>query len=98
MDAVVDDVHQLIRSVQTDMLDAATARRNALICDCTTLDAAREVAQTGVARVPWGVLGVSGEATLASGGVTVRCLQRDDGTLPDTDDDAGALAYVARAY
>jgi len=98
LDAVVDDVHQLIRSVQTDMLDAATARRNALICDCTTLDAAREVAQTGVARVPWGVLGVSGEATLASGGVTVRCLQRDDGTLPDTDDDAGALAYVARAY
>jgi prolyl-tRNA synthetase len=56
------------------------------------------VAQTGVARVPWAVLGVSGEETLASGGVTVRCLQREDGTLPDTDDDAGALAYVARAY
>jgi prolyl-tRNA synthetase len=68
------------------------------MCDCTTLDAAHEVAQTGVARVPWAVLGVSGEETLASGGVTVRCLQRDDGTLPDTDDDAGALAYVARAY
>jgi prolyl-tRNA synthetase len=98
LDAVVDDVHQLIRGVQAAMLDAATARRDALISDCTTLDAAREVAQAGVARVPWKVLGVSGEEGLASGGVTVRCLQRDDGTLPDTDDDAGALAYVARAY
>jgi len=84
--------------VQTDMLDAATARRNALICDCTTLDAAREVAQTGVARVPWGVLGVSGEATLASGGVTVRCHQRDDGTLPDTDDDESEQVVLERAY
>jgi prolyl-tRNA synthetase len=44
------------------------------------------------------VLGVSGEQSLASGGVTVRCLQRDDGTLPDADDDADAIAYVARAY
>jgi prolyl-tRNA synthetase len=96
--AVVDDVHQLIRGVQAAMLDAATARRDALISDATTLDEAREVAQAGVARVPWDVLGVSGEESLAAGGYTVRCLQRDDGTLPDTDDDAGTVAYVARAY
>ena len=29
------------------MLDAATARRDAFISDCTTLGQAREVAQTG---------------------------------------------------
>ncbi len=28
----------------------------------------------------------------------VRCLQLSDGSLPETDDDSGALAYVARAY
>jgi prolyl-tRNA synthetase len=28
----------------------------------------------------------------------VRCLQRSDGSLPETDDDAGALAHIARAY
>jgi prolyl-tRNA synthetase len=33
----------------------------------------------------------------ATGGLTVRCLQLGDGSLPDTDE-AGALAYVARAY
>jgi prolyl-tRNA synthetase len=28
----------------------------------------------------------------------VGCLQRSDGSLPETDDDPGALAYIARAY
>lgn len=80
------------------MLDAATARRDAHIADCATLDEAGEAAQTGVARVPWDVVGVAGEEKLAAAGVTVRCLQRGDGTLPDGNTDEGALAYVARAY
>jgi prolyl-tRNA synthetase len=80
------------------LLDAATARRDAMITDCTTLDQAREVAQTGVARVPWELVGASGEQDLATSGLTVRCLQMPDGSLPETEDDGGALAYVARAY
>ena len=80
------------------MLAAATARRDAIISDCATLDEAREVAQTGVARVPWESVGDAGEDELAAGGLTVRCLQRRDGSLPESDDDAGALAYIARAY
>ena len=83
--------------IQTDMLDAATARRDAFIADCTTVDQVRDVAQTGVARVPWDVVGPPGEEDLAASGLTVRCLQLGDGALPDTDADAGALAYVARA-
>ncbi|MFY9921197.1 MAG: His/Gly/Thr/Pro-type tRNA ligase C-terminal domain-containing protein, partial [Mycobacterium sp.] len=98
LDTVVDDVARLIRRVQDDMLDAATARRDAFISDCTTLDDVRDVARTGVARVPWESVGVSGEERLAADGVTVRCLQRADGSLPDTDDDARAVAFVARAY
>ncbi len=98
LDTVADEVQRLTRGVQTDMLDAATARRDALISDCTTLDEVRDVARTGIARMPWGSVGVSGEEILAAGGLTVRCLQRDDGTLPDTDDDARAIAYIARAY
>jgi hypothetical protein len=30
--------------------------------------------------------------------VTFRCLELSDGSLPETDADAGAFAYVARAY
>ena len=84
--------------MQTDMLAAAAARSDASISDCSTLEQAREAAQEGVARVPWQVIGAKGEEELATDALTVRCLQRDDGTLPETDSDAGALAYVARAY
>jgi hypothetical protein len=44
-------------------------------------------------------MGLAGRAEdLATSGLTVRCLQLSDGSLPETDHDAGALAYVARAY
>jgi prolyl-tRNA synthetase len=95
---VIEEVQRLIGRIQTDMFDAATARRHELVSDCTTLAEARDAAQTGVARVPWEVVGVAGEEDLATNGMTVRCLQLSDGSLPETDDDPGALAYIARAY
>jgi prolyl-tRNA synthetase len=98
VDNVVEEVLRLTGRIQTDMLQAATARRDAFISDCTTLDQARDVAQTGVATVPWQLVGPSGEQDLANSGLTVRCLQLRDGSLPETDDDSGALAYIARAY
>lgn len=98
IDTVVDEVQRLTRRIQVDMFDAATARRDAFISDCTTLDEARDAGQSGVARLPWELVGPSGEQDLATSGLTVRCLQRGDGSLPDADDDAGTQAYVARAY
>ena len=96
--SVVDEVAQLAPRIQAEMLATATARRDDDIRDCATLDDVREIAQTGVARVPWAAIGAAGEADLAAAGLTVRCLQRSDGSLPESDDDAGMLAYVARAY
>jgi prolyl-tRNA synthetase len=98
IDAIAEVIRQLTGRIQTDMLEAATARRDKLISVCTTLDEARDLARTGVARLPWRSVGAHGEQDLAASGVTVRCIQRGDGSLPDTDDDVDALAYVARAY
>jgi prolyl-tRNA synthetase len=98
LDDVVDAVQRLTHCIQLDMLESATARRDAFIVDCTTLDQAREVAQTGVARLPWKLVGTAGEHDLATSAITVRCLQLGDGSLPDSDDDDGAIAYCARAY
>jgi prolyl-tRNA synthetase len=98
LDDVASEVQRLIGRIQSDMLEAATTRRDAMITDCAMLDQAREVGQLGVARVPWELLGASGEHDLATNGLTVRCLQLPDGSLPETEDDGGALAYVARAY
>jgi prolyl-tRNA synthetase len=98
IDSVVAEVARLTGRIQLDMFEAATARRDAAVSDCTTLEGAREAAQSGVARVPWDVVGTSGEQDLAAGGITVRCLQLGDGSLPETDHRAGVHAYVARAY
>jgi prolyl-tRNA synthetase len=98
IDIVVDEVQRLTGRIQVDMFEAATARRNAFITDCTTLEQARDVAPTGVARLPWELVGTSGEQDLATSGLTVRCLQLGDGSLPESDSDADVLAYVARAY
>ena len=42
--------------------------------------------------------GTEGEARLAADGVTVRCLRRPDGAVPDAEDEADLVAVVARAY
>jgi prolyl-tRNA synthetase len=84
--------------IQRDMLAAAIARRDASITDVDTLDDAAAAAQTGFARLRWGLLRTGGEADLAAKGVTVRCLLAPDGSVPDTDEDDDLVAVVARAY
>jgi prolyl-tRNA synthetase len=63
-----------------------------------TVDEAMDAATDGFARIPWARLGKEGEARLASEGVTVRCLQRPDGTRADSEEEADLVAVVARAY
>jgi prolyl-tRNA synthetase len=83
---------------QRALLDEATALRESRTVDVKTLDEARDAAATGWARIPWDAVGVEGEAELAQSGVSVRCLHRDDGTLPESDDERGLVAVVARSY
>jgi prolyl-tRNA synthetase len=80
------------------MLAAARARRDAAITDVDSLDDALAAAQTGFARVRWGLLRTGGEADLAAKGVTVRCLLAADGSVPATEEDDDLVAVVARAY
>jgi len=83
---------------QRGLLDDATAQREARTADVETLGDARDAVADGWARVPWDAVGVEGEAELAQSGITVRCLVRDDGSLPDTVDEPQLVALVARAY
>ena len=48
--------------------------------------------------MPWSAVGVAGEARANNEGVTVRCLTRADGGVPDSDDEPDLVAYLARAY
>ena len=40
----------------------------------------------------------AGEDRLASEAVTVRCLQRPDGSVPEADDEPDLVAWVGRSY
>jgi prolyl-tRNA synthetase len=95
---VADRVPALLEEIQAALLAESTAFLADHTVDVATIDEAREAAETGFARIPWADLGEEGEAELAKGAVTVRCLQRPDGSVPDTDDEPGVVAVVARAY
>jgi prolyl-tRNA synthetase len=95
---VAATVASLTTTIQRDLLATAIARRDERIAEVTTVDEAAEAAVTGWATLPWDVLRGEGEARLAQEGVTVRCLQRADGTVPDADDEPGVVAFVGRSY
>jgi len=98
LDQAAAAVAQALKDVQQGLLQQATDLRDTRTVDAATIDEAREAAQTGFARIPWRAVGDEGETDLATGGVSVRCLQREDGGLPLSEDEEGVVAYVARAY
>jgi prolyl-tRNA synthetase len=98
VDAAVAGVVAQVDAVQQELLAAATEYRNANTADCSTLDEIVEAAQSGFARAPWDLIGVEGEKRLAESTVTVRCLQRADGSVPEADDEPDLVAFCARSY
>ncbi|MFI5045720.1 MAG: proline--tRNA ligase [Acidimicrobiia bacterium] len=83
---------------QQALFDEGIARRESRTVDVASLEDAREAATAGWARLPWAIVRESGEADLATSGVTVRCLNRADGSVPDSADELDLVATVARSY
>jgi prolyl-tRNA synthetase len=95
---VVNDVVAALKADQQTLFDDALAFRAGRTVEVRTLADALEAAQTGWARVPWSAVGPEGEAEANGKAVTVRCLVRPDGTVPDSDEEPGLVAILARAY
>jgi prolyl-tRNA synthetase len=87
-----------LEATQAGLLAEATALRDGRTVEAATLEEAAAAAQEGFARVPWSAVGDDGETALAADGVTVRCLQRADGSLARSSAEPDLVAYVARAY
>jgi prolyl-tRNA synthetase len=96
--ALVPEIEAALRTDQQTLHDQALARREAASPLVESLDEAREAAAHGWARIPWSVLGEQGEAMLVEHAVTVRCLTRTDGSVPDSGDEPDLIAWVGRAY
>jgi prolyl-tRNA synthetase len=91
-------VADLLDDIQAAMLAEATEFRDAATTDVATVEEALEAGREGVGRIEWAKLGTEGERTLLDDGVSVRCIQRPDGTVPATEDEPDLQAIVARAY
>lgn len=98
LDRAVDEIRGALAADQQALYDQALAYREAHTTDVATLDDAVAAAATGFARIGWDAVGTAGEATLNKQAVTVRCLVRADGSVPDADDEPDLTAYVARSY
>ncbi len=97
--AVADAVAAVLASAGAELLAEAMAAREARTVDAASLEEAVEGGRVGFARVRLGALGPDGEDRLAQHAVTVRCLQRPDGSLAepgDAEDDL--VAVVGRSY
>ncbi|MER7415501.1 proline--tRNA ligase [Micromonospora peucetia] len=98
---VADVVGAVLAALDADqraLHDQALAHRTSHTVEVSTLAEAIEAAATGWALVPWSAVGVQGEAEANGQGVTVRCLLRADGSVPDSEDEPDLVAILARAY
>ncbi len=97
-DAVATSVPGILEQMQSQMYEAQLARRNANTHDVKSIDEAMQAAQTGFARLDWDLVGSAGEARLKTDAITVRCLQRRDGSMPVTDTEKDLICIVAKSY
>src|SRR5689334_5524445 len=95
---VADAVVAALKADQQRLYDDALAFRVERTVDVKTLGEAIEAAQTGFARVPWSAVGEAGEKEANGKAVTVRCLTREDGTMPESDEEPDLIAYLGRSY
>ena len=85
-------------AAQLSLRSQAEARVASGLVEVSSLDEAVAAAATGFARIPWALVGDVGEDRLATEGVTVRCVQRPDGSVPESIDEPDLVALAARAY
>jgi prolyl-tRNA synthetase len=98
IDTVVNLVAAALKDDQLRLYDDALAEQQRRTAETISIAEAIEAASTGWARLPWAAVGAEGEARLNAEGITVRCLVRADGGVPDSEDEPELVAVVGRAY
>jgi prolyl-tRNA synthetase len=98
LDEAVARVRDALAEAQDVLLAQARSELERRTTDVDTLEQALEVAGEGFARIEWAACGLEGERRANAAGVTVRCLMRADGSIPDTVDEDDLVAVLARAY
>jgi prolyl-tRNA synthetase len=98
LDAAAASTRDVLADAQDTLLAQARSELERRTTDVETLEEALEVAGEGFARIEWAACGLEGERRANAAGVTVRCLMRADGSIPDTLEEHDLVAVLARAY
>jgi prolyl-tRNA synthetase len=96
--SLASDVPAELERMQSDLLVRAIAFRDERTIDVTSVDEALEAAKDGFARLAWDLVKGEGEATLNAEAVSVRCIQRQDASMPENEDEGGLVCLVAKSY
>jgi prolyl-tRNA synthetase len=87
-----------LERMQSDLLARAIAFRDERTLDVTSVADALEASKDGFARLAWDLVKGEGEATLNAEAVSVRCIQRQDESMPENEDEGGLICLVAKSY
>jgi len=98
LDALASNAVTLLDEIQRDIFQGAKVRLADSTVDVANVTEAIEAAETGFARLDWAKVGEAGEAQLKVQAITVRCLQRRDGSMPLNDTEDDLVCIVAKSY
>ncbi len=98
LEAVASRVAALLEEIQGALYERARRFRDERTVEVGSVDEAAEAAQEGFARLGWSLVDGEGEARLREASITVRCLQRADGSVPESADEAGLVCIVGKSY
>jgi len=91
-------VPSMLEAIQRDLFQGAQAYLVENTHDVTSVADAIDVAKDGFARLDWDLVAGEGEDQLNAQAVSVRCLQRRDGSMPVSDDEGDLVCLVAKSY
>jgi prolyl-tRNA synthetase len=96
--SLASEVAAELERMQSDLLARAITFRDERTTDVASVADALEAAKDGFARLPWDLVKGEGEATLNADAVSVRCIQRQDESMPENEDEGGLICLVAKSY
>ncbi len=98
LEALATEVPTLLETIQSDLLARALSHRDERTHDVTTIADALDAAKDGFARLAWDLVVGEGEGELNAQAVSVRCLQRQDGSIPRSDEEDDLICLVSKSY
>ena len=98
LDALASAVPVMLEQFQRDLFAKAESYLVGNTHDVKSVADAIDATKDGFARLDWDLVAGEGERELNAQAVSVRCLQRRDGSMPVSDDEGDLICLAAKSY